>query len=161
MAYMFSIITTSSDQTEQVGEIIGRLLGPGDVVCLYGDLGAGKTTLSFGVAMGLDVKEAYIPSPTFTLVNEYMGRLPLYHMDLYRLEEPSDLHEIGFDEYIGSDGVTVIEWAERAEEELPMERLNIYLSFVSEHSREIGFMAEGERYEEFLVELRRRLENSR
>lgn len=154
---MFSIITTSEDQTEQVGEMLGRLLRPGDVVCLYGDLGAGKTSLSFGIAMGLEVEEEYIPSPTFTIINEYRGRVPFYHIDLYRLKEPSELDEIGFDEYIDSDGVAVIEWADRAEEDLPPERLNIYLSFVSENSREIGFLAEGERYGILLSELKRQL----
>lgn len=154
---MFSIITTSEEQTVHVGEMLGQLLGPGDVVCLYGDLGAGKTSLSFGIAMGLEVVEEYIPSPTFTLINEYRGRVPFYHIDLYRLKEPSELDEIGFDEYIDSAGVTVIEWAERVEEDLPRERLNIYLSFVSENSRELGFFAEGGRYEMLLSELKRRL----
>ncbi len=157
---MFSIITTSEEQTAHVGEMLGQLLGPGDVVCLYGDLGAGKTSLSFSIAMGLEVEEEYIPSPTFTLINEYRGRVPFYHIDLYRLKEPSELDEIGFDEYIDSDGVTVIEWADRAEEYLPQERLNIYLSFVSENSRELGFFAEGGRYEMLLSELKRRLQLS-
>src|SRR5574340_265927 len=91
-------------------------------------------------------RKAYKPPlfnhPTFAVVNEYEGRIPFYHIDLYRLKEPSQLESIGFEEYIDSDGATVIEWAERAEDELPSEALNVYLSHVSETSREIGFLAE-------------------
>lgn len=152
---MFSIITTGEEQTYGIGEALGRLLDAGDLVCLYGDLGAGKTSLAYGIALGIGVEEEYVPSPTFTFVNEYKGRVPFYHMDLYRLKDSSELEGIGFDEYIDSDGITVIEWAERAEEELPEERLNIYISFVSENSREIGFFAEGERYERLLYELKK------
>jgi len=155
---MFSIITSSTAQTEAVGRILGSLLMPGDVVCLYGDLGAGKTHLAYGIALGLDVREQYVTSPTFTFVNEYDGRIPLYHIDLYRLKDPSELGGIGFDEYIDSDGATVIEWAERAGNELPEAVLSVYLSDVSVDSREIGFLAEGERYETLLKELRERLQ---
>jgi len=147
---MFSVITSSAEQTEEVGRVLGTMLEAGDLVCLYGDLGAGKTHFSYGVARGLQVQEEYITSPTFTFVNEYQGRVPLYHIDLYRLKEPSELESIGFEEYVDSDGATVIEWAERAEEELPDDKLNVYISDVSENSREIGFFAEGERYGKLL-----------
>ena len=150
---MFSVITASPEQTWRVGELLGARLGPGDTVCLYGDLGAGKTSFSYGVALGLEVKEQYITSPTFTLVNEYEGRVPFYHIDLYRLTDPDELENIGFEEYIDSDGVTVIEWAERAEDELPLERLSVYFTYVDDKSRELGFLAEGERYEKMLEEL--------
>ncbi len=154
---MFSVVTSSPEQTWKVGEQLGALLGPGDTVCLYGDLGAGKTSFSYGIATGLNVKDQYITSPTFTFVNEYQGRVPFYHIDLYRLKDRDELENIGFEEYIDSDGVTVIEWAERAEEELPEERLSIYLTYVNENSREVGFLAEGERYQKLLNELRQRL----
>jgi len=154
---MLSLITLSPGQTEKTGELLGSLLQAGDLVCLYGDLGAGKTSFSCGIAMGLDVREQYITSPTFTLVNEYRGRVPFYHIDLYRLTDPSELENIGFEEYIDSDGVTVIEWAERAEDELPVERLSVYLSYVDDKSRELGFLAEGERYDKTLEELRKNL----
>ncbi len=155
---MFSVITSSTEQTEGLGRIVGSLLEPGDLICLYGDLGAGKTHFSFGIAQGLEVREQYITSPTFTFVNEYQGRIPFYHIDLYRLQEPSQLESIGFEEYIDSDGATVIEWAERAEEELPAETLNVYLSHVSETGREIGFLAEGERYEKLLKDIKLHME---
>ncbi len=155
---MFSVITSSTEQTEDLGRIVGSLLEPGDLVCLYGDLGAGKTHFSFGIAQGLEVREQYITSPTFTFVNEYEGRIPFYHIDLYRLQDPSQLEGIGFEEYLDSDGATVIEWAERAEDELPAEALNVYLSSVSETSREIGFLAEGARYEKLLKDVKSRME---
>ncbi len=150
---MFSIITSSQEQTWRVGEMLGSRLGAGDMVCLYGDLGAGKTSFSYGIALGLGVQEQYVSSPTFTFVNEYKGRVPLYHIDLYRLKDPEELESIGFEEYVDSDGVTVVEWAERAEDNLPTECLSVYLSYVDEHSREIGFLAEGERYENLLKDL--------
>jgi tRNA threonylcarbamoyladenosine biosynthesis protein TsaE len=152
---MFSVITSSTEQTEEVGRVLGTMLEAGDLICLFGDLGAGKTHFSHGVAQGLQVQDQYITSPTFTFVNEYQGRIPLYHIDLYRLKDPSELESIGFEEYLDSDGATVIEWAERAEEELPGEKLNVYISDVSENSREIGFFAEGERYERLLVRFRK------
>lgn len=150
---MFSVVTSSYEQTWRIGQMLGSRLEPGDIVCLYGDLGAGKTSFSYGIALGLEVKDQYITSPTFTFVNEYKGRIPFYHIDLYRLKDPEELEGIGFEEYIDSDGVTVIEWAERAEDELPDDRLSVYLSYVDEHSREIGFLAEGERYEKLLHDL--------
>lgn len=154
---MFSVITSSPEQTWQIGRELGSLLDAGDTVCLYGDLGAGKTSISYGIALGLEVRDQYITSPTFTFINEYQGRVPLYHIDLYRLNDPSELENIGFGEYIDSDGVTVIEWADRAEDELPEERLSVYLSAVDDHSREIGFLAEGDRYVKLLDELRQNL----
>jgi len=150
---MFSVVTQSREQTWRIGQMLGSRLEPGDTVCLYGDLGAGKTSLSYGIAVGLEVKDQYITSPTFAFVNEYKGRIPFYHIDLYRLKDPEELDGIGFEEYIDSDGATVIEWAERAEDELPDDRLSVYLSYVNEHSREIGFLAEGERYEKLLQDL--------
>ena len=154
---MYSVITSNPEQTWRMGELLGALLGPGDIVCLYGDLGAGKTSLSYGIALGLEVKEQYITSPTFTFVNEYEGRVPFYHIDLYRLKDPEELENIGFEEYLDSDGVTVIEWAERAEDELPEERLSVYLNYVNENSREIGFLPEGERYQKLLDALKQDL----
>lgn len=154
---MFSVVTSSPEQTWKFGEKLGKLLTAGDTLCLYGDLGAGKTSFSYGLALGLDVKERYITSPTFTFVNEYEGRVPFYHIDLYRLKSAEELESIGFGEYPGSRGVTVIEWAERAEDELPEERLSVYLTYVNENSREIGFLAEGERYRKLIEELKQEL----
>lgn len=158
---MFSVITSSLEQTWEIGRLLGKLLDAGDTVCLYGDLGAGKTNFAYGIARGLDIREQYITSPTFTFVNEYQGRVPFYHLDLYRLKGPDELENIGFDEYIESDGVTVIEWADRAEDELPVESLSVYLSAVDEMSREFGFLAEGERYEKLVEELKQELDRTK
>ena len=158
---MFSAITSSPEQTREIGRLLGKLLDAGDTVCLYGDLGAGKTNLAYGIARGLDVQEPYITSPTFTFVNEYQGRVPFYHLDLYRLKGPEELEHIGFDEYIGTDGVTVIEWAERAGDELPVESLSVYLSALDEESRELGFLPEGERYEKLMEELKQELDRTK
>jgi tRNA threonylcarbamoyladenosine biosynthesis protein TsaE len=158
---MFSVITASPEKTWEIGQLLGKLLDAGDTVCLYGDLGAGKTNFAYGIARGLEVREQYITSPTFTFVNEYQGRVPLYHLDLYRLKGPDELENIGFDEYVGSDGVAVIEWAERAGDELPVESLSVYLSAVDETSREIGFLPEGGRYEELLKGLKQELERTK
>jgi len=155
---MFDVVTASPEQTWRIGKVLGQLLQPGDTVCLYGDLGAGKTSFAYGIALGLEVKEQYITSPTFTLVNEYKGRVPFYHIDLYRLKGTEDLENIGFRDYLGSDGVTVIEWAERAEDELPAEFLSIYLSYVDDTGREIGFLAEGERYNVLLEKLKQEVQ---
>jgi len=157
---MFSVISSHPEETWHIGEVLGSYLGPGDIVCLYGDLGSGKTNLAYGIARGLNVREQYITSPTFIFVNEYHGRTPLFHIDLYRLAEPEELENIGFREYLTTDGVTVIEWAEKAEYELPQERLSIYLAVIGEESREIGFLAEGERYEQLMQLMKKSLERT-
>ncbi len=112
------------DDTRRLGHAIGELACGGEIICLVGDLGAGKTLLTQGIAEGLSV-QGYVNSPTFTIVCEYEGRLPLYHMDLYRLDDPQMLEDIGFEEYLSEDGVTVIEWAEKAGSWMPKECLLI------------------------------------
>lgn len=108
------IIETSGEGgTVEAGEHLGRLLVRGDVVCLYGDLGAGKTTFVKGVARGLGIDEREITSASFVIIAEHRGRLPLYHIDLYRVEDEADLEGLGLDEYLDGDGAAVVEWAER------------------------------------------------
>ncbi len=104
----------SAARTRQLGKILGALLQPGDMLLLTGDLGVGKTTLTQGIGAGLGVREV-INSPTFTILKEYEGRLPLYHFDLYRIESPDEVYALGFDEYFQANGVSVVEWAERGE----------------------------------------------
>jgi len=117
-------IVTTVDATYKIGELIGSLVNSGDIICLIGDLGTGKTHLTKGIAKGLDIKDN-ITSPTFTIVNEYIGRLKLYHFDVYRVNDPDEIEAIGFDEYIFSDGVSVIEWANYIEEIIPPNKLTI------------------------------------
>lgn len=117
-------IVTSVEETYNIGKLIGSLVNPGDIICLIGDLGTGKTHLAKGIASGLGIKD-HITSPTFTIVNEYTGRLKLYHFDVYRVNDPDEIAAIGFDEYIFSDAVSVIEWANYIKELIPPENLTI------------------------------------
>jgi tRNA threonylcarbamoyladenosine biosynthesis protein TsaE len=135
--------TDSFEETIALGERLGGLLGAGDVVALYGGLGAGKTTMTKGIARGAGV-ESEVHSPTFTLIHEHAGRVPFYHVDLYRLEGDVDTSMLGIEEYIYGEGIVVIEWAERAPGVLPAERLEIELSASDDH-REIEFRATSER----------------
>ena len=106
------------DDTYRLGERIGREAKAGDVYLLDGDLGVGKTVFAKGVAAGLDIDEP-VTSPTFTIVHEYEGRLKLYHFDVYRIGDPDEMWDIGFDEYLYGDGVCLIEWPENVEELIP------------------------------------------
>lgn len=143
----------NEDNTRAFGRRLAEHLQPGDVLGLHGDLGAGKTVLVRGIAEGLGISERKVRSPTFTLINEYHGgRLPLYHMDLYRMA-PSALDRMALREYLFGDGVCVIEWFERFGEELP--RLAIALTFVGEEERQIVVTAHGDRYKARLISLER------
>lgn len=110
--------SVSLARTHALGRALGSALAAGDVILLVGDLGAGKTALAQGIGAGLGVR-AVVNSPTFTIVKEYAGRLPLYHFDLYRIEAPDELYALGFDDYLAGDGVCVVEWAERGEPAQP------------------------------------------
>lgn len=115
---MASIISHSPEETSSIGRQLAAQLRPGDVLALAGDLGAGKTQFVKGLALGLEV-EGEVTSPTFTLIHEYPGRLPLFHIDLYRLESQEEALTIGIDEYLADEGVTVIEWADKFEMLMP------------------------------------------
>ncbi|WP_019138450.1 tRNA (adenosine(37)-N6)-threonylcarbamoyltransferase complex ATPase subunit type 1 TsaE [Peptoniphilus timonensis] len=115
------------EETEKFGIFLGENLRPGDVLCLNGDLGAGKTTLTKSIAKGLGIDD-YVTSPTFTIVNEYYGDINLYHIDTYRLDDKIDVEYLGFDEYFYSDGVTIVEWADKIRDALPEEYMEINIS---------------------------------
>lgn len=131
-------------------EKLGSLLQPGDVLALEGDLGAGKTTFTKGLAKGLNITRN-VNSPTFTIIKEYHGRLPLYHMDVYRVED--SFEDLGFDEYFDGNGVTVVEWAHLVKEQLPEELLTIYLYLDDHDSRRLVLEPRGKRYEELCKEI--------
>ena len=117
--------------TRRLACSLGELAGAGVVVALLGDLGAGKTVFAKGLAQGIGVKEhRYVCSPTFTLINEYEGRVPLYHVDLYRLEDPDELFALGIEEYLYGDGVCAVEWFDRFEQEWPPHTLEVRITFV-------------------------------
>lgn len=135
---ILKLISDSREQTVEIGRRIGTLLGGGDIVALIGELGSGKTTLTQGIARGLDVAENVpVVSPTFTLVNEYPGRLPLVHLDAYRLSGPADLEDMGYEEYFFGGGVVVIEWAEKILDLLPDAAIVLRMAYIDENTREL------------------------
>jgi tRNA threonylcarbamoyladenosine biosynthesis protein TsaE len=146
-------ISQSVDETLALGERIGRSARPGDVVALFGGLGAGKTVLVKGILRGLGGDPADATSPTFTLLRQYPARLQLYHFDAYRLGAPRELLEIGAEEAFYGDGICVIEWAERVLEALPPDRLEIHLEVSGEARREVRLIAAGPRAEALVGQL--------
>ncbi len=146
------IVTKNEEETRQLGIRLAELLKPGDVLALEGDLGAGKTTFAQGIARGLGVEEA-VDSPTFTIIKEYHGRLPFYHMDVYRLESSDE--DLGWDEFFFGDGVTLVEWAGRIEELLPDHAVRITLTVGEAGERLITFAPAVERVHRLCRELRR------
>jgi len=152
---LFSVITRSPEETARLGMVLGSLLNAGDMICLEGDLGAGKTCFAQGVARGMGI-DGPVSSPTFTLVNEYYGELTLYHLDVYRLNSPDELEDLGYEEIFYGDGVTLLEWAERVQEVLPAERLEVRINRQpgEEATRVIEISPRGERYEMLVEELK-------
>lgn len=142
--------TKNPEETMLLGKKIGEKLKPGDVLTLEGDLGAGKTTFTKGLAKGLGIEKT-VNSPTFTIIKEYEGKIPLYHMDVYRLEDSDE--DLGFDEYFEGNGVTVVEWAHFIEDQLPREYLNIQIKHGGNNNRIIRLNPVGERYIERCEEL--------
>lgn len=149
---MIKIITKTPQELEYLGKRMAQLMIPGDFLALDGDLGAGKTLFTQGMAQGLGVTED-ISSPTFTIIHEYeSGRLPLYHMDVYRLKYPEEMYDLGYEEYFYGEGVTVVEWAQIIESLLPDEYLGIEIKVIHE-GRELCFTPHGARYEHLIEEL--------
>ena len=143
--------TLSPAETRRLGRRLATLLREGDVVLLQGELGAGKTCFAQGIGAGLKVKEA-VKSSSFVLVNEYHGRLHVYHADLFRLEDPVQVFELGLEEN-ALDGLLLIEWPDRAMQEMPPEHLLARFETTGDRSRRINFEAHGSRYEALLSEL--------
>jgi len=143
-------ISRSPEETRAFGEAIGRRLTGGEWIALEGNLGAGKTHLIQGLARGLGVTDTTIASPTFVYVHEFRGRLPFAHVDLFRIERESDLFDLGLLEYLDTPWVVAIEWADKAGQSLPAERLTIRMVQQDETTRRIEFEATGERYRALL-----------
>jgi tRNA threonylcarbamoyladenosine biosynthesis protein TsaE len=140
--FTFEKTTHSAEETRAFGERIGRHLTGGAIIALTGDLGSGKTVFVQGIARGLHVPaEYYITSPTFTLINEYPGRLRLHHVDLYRIQNPMEIEEIGLHEILGRDGVAVIEWAERLGADLPTQHIRVHMEMTNDHTRHMTITA--------------------
>jgi tRNA threonylcarbamoyladenosine biosynthesis protein TsaE len=144
--------TISEKQTRALGERIARRLKPGDIICLFGDLGAGKTVFTKGVARGLGIDPREVNSPSFILMHPYTtGNIPLYHFDFYRLKAGTQISDLGFEEFMYSDGVAVIEWPQRMDCFMPREYLEVKLQIVTQTSRRVGFRAHGKRYADLLT----------
>lgn len=153
MDYSIIIKTTSVKETIAIGKKLGKLMSPGDVIYLTGELGAGKTCFVKGIAEGLGIRGKDITSPTFIIINEYKGKIPLYHIDLYRIGVIDDLRDIGMEELVYGKGVTAIEWAERIKDVLPDERLDVTLKWVDEKTRSIVIKAFGWHHKDILKKL--------
>jgi len=141
MAYKWTL--AGVEQTQNFAARLADLLQPADLLALEGDLGAGKTTFTQGLARGLGVRNV-VNSPTFTIIKEYQGRLPLYHMDVYRVGD--DVDSLGLDDYFFGEGVCVVEWASLIEEVLPPDRLTIFLRAVGDGQRLVELVPRGDRY---------------
>jgi len=133
-----SVISRSQEETFFIGKIIGEHLTKGDILALSGELGTGKTCFTQGVARGIGVPEGFpVTSPSFTLMNEYQGRIHLYHFDLYRLQGAQDMDDLGYEEYLFGEGVSIIEWADKMRDVLSEEALSIAFKYLDENMREI------------------------
>ena len=151
----WSTWSRSARRTMNLGTSLGRLLQGGEIIGLKGELGAGKTCFVRGVTQGLDVRaETWIRSPTFTLINEYQGRVPIYHIDLYRVSEPGQADGLNLREYLYSEGVSLIEWFEYLADTEVDEYLEVLFAHVSENQRKIHFIAHGEQYDRIIEKLR-------
>ncbi|UCE25937.1 MAG: tRNA (adenosine(37)-N6)-threonylcarbamoyltransferase complex ATPase subunit type 1 TsaE [Candidatus Zixiibacteriota bacterium] len=134
---MLNITSHSEDETLALAGKLASLFKPGDVLVLTGVLGAGKTVFVKGLATAMGIDESLVNSPSFTIVNEYAGERPMYHFDLYRLADVSELNEIGWDDYLGCEGIIVIEWGEKAREYLPTQYYQVDFGIIDEQQREI------------------------
>lgn len=137
--------THSEQQTESLGQELANAVQAGTVIALIGPLGAGKTRFSQAFSVALGVHSDEVRSPTFVLIHEYQGRLPVYHFDTYRLKDQDEWLELGADEFLSGDGVCLIEWADRVAELLPRDRINIEISVVGENARRFHIQATGEK----------------
>ena len=141
---LFQVTTHSPEETRTLGQKIGSCIEIGTVIALTGDLGSGKTVFVQGLASGLKIpKEYYITSPTYTLINEYPGRVPLLHVDLYRINNPDDLKETGFYEILHGQSVVAIEWADRLHQNILSEYVRIHFEILDDESRKIRIIANG------------------
>jgi len=150
-----TIISNHEQKTYDLGYKLGTLLKKGDILCLTGDLGAGKTAMSKAIAKGLEVDE-HVTSPTFAIIQEYMGRLPLYHFDVYRIGSVEEMEDLGYEEYFYGDGVCIIEWASIIEELIPKEHLWIDIKRDDhENVRKIEMKATTEHFKNIIEELKK------
>lgn len=151
---MRCIDISNQKELEKIARKLGESVNSGDIICMSGDLGAGKTTFTQALAVGLGVKD-YVTSPTFILINEYRGRIPLYHFDVYRIGDISEMEDLGYDEYFYGDGVCAIEWANLIKDILPQDYLWIEIKITGMESRYVCFSGTNDYYDKIIEELLR------
>lgn len=133
-----NILSNSPAETKRVGQRLGRQLKKGNVVALIGELGAGKTCFMKGLMKGLNVSVSRVTSPTFVIMNVYKGKMPVYHFDMYRLDNIKQIADLGYEEYFYGNGVAVVEWADKIKELLPKGAINVYLKIIGDKQRKIN-----------------------
>ena len=153
-------LSPSVEKTLWLGQQLGMQLTSGDCIALMGDLGGGKTWFTKGVAIGLDIGPEWVVSPTFTLVNEYRGRYQLFHIDLYRLTNKTEIIALDLESYLSGEGIVVIEWADRWPGELPEETIQVEFRMVDEHTRELRFSGSHLRAKELVGALKEQVGHS-
>ena len=153
------LVSRSADRTEQIGRLVGSILHKGDFLALCGALGGGKTCFTRGVVTSLAPESAHlVASPTFAIMNEYPGGIPVYHFDFYRLGNSDEIAELGFEEYFRGDGVCIAEWSERLGDAIPEEHLTITFEHAGEDDRRISLRANGRKSQALLARLGEQLE---
>jgi tRNA threonylcarbamoyladenosine biosynthesis protein TsaE len=150
-------LTTSVEKTVWLGQQLGFELISGDIIALIGDLGGGKTWFTKGIAIGLDIDQNDIVSPTFTLVNEYQGRQQIFHIDLYRLKNSTEILDLDLEDYFSREGIVVIEWANRWPGKLPENTIHVELKIIDEHTRELELSGNHYRAKEIIGALKEKV----
>ncbi|HHV94296.1 MAG TPA: tRNA (adenosine(37)-N6)-threonylcarbamoyltransferase complex ATPase subunit type 1 TsaE [Firmicutes bacterium] len=156
------VSTSSPEETMDLGRRLARWLSPGDTVNLVGDLGAGKTVFVKGMAAGLGIDPARVTSPTFALIHEYTGDVPLFHFDTYRLKHPEEWENLGYEEYLRGSGISVVEWGDLVEPYLPSEYLQVKIERdgTQENKRTVEFRPIGRRFQDVIQELGKELQHA-
>lgn len=146
--FQTEVLSYHEDDTIKLGKWIGKHLIPGNVVALIGPLGSGKTILTKGIAAGLGFKGNYpVSSPSYVIINYYSGKIPIYHMDFYRIKSTEELEDLGYEEYFYGNGALIVEWADKFLPYFPPERMQIEIKVLGEHSRKLKIKGIGEKYE--------------
>lgn len=149
-----SFITENPDETKEIGRVIGHLLEPGNIVLLFGELGTGKTCLTKGIADGVGIeKEQHVTSPSYILINIYSGKIPVYHIDLYRIQDSEAIYELGLEEYLYGEGICVVEWADRMTE-LPESYIKVVLEWIDFEKRHFHISSVGKGYDRVVNRLK-------